>query len=214
MKWEDVTVFQWQQLGELFSSETDEFELNIKSAAILHNMTENEINNLNVSELHKLISDIDFMHEDIKHEAKRFIDVNGRRYRCVYDITKLPAARYIESKHYGKDVNGNLHKIMACMVMPQRKNILGRWVDDKYQAEKHNEYAEDMLQAKIINVLGSVLFFCNVYIHWIANSRDYLVSQMETTMTKKEAEETYRDLWNSMVGFIKPNWLHDMKGLN
>lgn len=214
MNWEDVTVFQWQQLAELHTTETDELELNIRTAAILHNLTENEVNSMNVEEFHKLLSSIKFIETQIQHDAKRYIYINGKRYRCVYDINKLPAARYIESKYYNKDVNGNLHRIMACMVIPQKRNLLGVWVDEKYDAAMHEEYANDMLQAPITAVLGSVVFFCNVYLNWINLSKDYLILQMETTMTKKEAEETYQDLWNSMVGFIKPNWLHVMKELN
>jgi hypothetical protein len=214
MNWNDVTVFQWQQLAVLHTTETDELELNIRTAAILHNLTDNEVNAMNVEQFHKLLSSIKFIEEEMIQEPKKYLYVNGRRYRCVYDINKLPAARYIESKYYNKDVNGNLHRIMASMVIPQKRNLLGVWIDDKYDATKHEDYADDMLSAPITSVLGSVVFFCNVYLNWINLSKDYLVQQMETTMTRKEAEETYRDLWNSMVGFIKPNWFRNMNELN
>jgi hypothetical protein len=214
MNWQTITVFQWQQLTDLFTQSKDvtDLDLLVKSAAIITNQTEHQIDSIPVGELKPLLDKIAFIHTDIQPKAVKVIKVNDKRYKCIYDVRNIPAARYIESKHFSTDVNGNLHKIMACMVMPMRYTWRG-WVEDNYDASKHSAYAEDMLSAPISQVLGSVVFFYQVYNLWIKNSRGYLTKEMEMKgITKYQAEAAYQTLCNIMDGYTKPNWLPIMKG--
>lgn len=209
MNWSNVTVFQYQQINELYANSKDltDLDISVKVASILTNQTENQIDSLPVKELGPLLESIAFINEDIKPQAVKVLRINGRRYKCVYDVRNIPASRYIESKHFSSDVMGNLHKIMACLVIPQKKVFLG-WVDDKYDAGKHSDYAQDMLEAPIESVLGSVVFFYQVYRLWIKNSKDYMVNQMmEQKVERKKAEEVHQALCSIMDGFTKPNWL-------
>ena len=140
MNWKDINVFQWQQLNELFlkSKEENELDLAVKVAGICYNKTEHEIDSMPLDILTPLLKNISFIHEDLKPEPRKFIQIKGKRYKCIYDVRKIPAARYIETKHFGEDVNGNLHKIAACMVMPMKRTLFG-WKVDKYDASKHEE---------------------------------------------------------------------------
>jgi len=213
MKWTDVTVFQYQQMNELYlnSNDLSDLDISVKVASILTNQTENQIDSLSVNQLGPLLDSISFINTDIKPEAVKIIQINGRRYKCIYDVRNIPASRYIESKHFSNDVLGNLHKIMACLVIPQKKVFLG-WVDDKYDAGKHSDYAQDMLEAPIVSVLGSVVFFYQVYRIWIKNTKDYMVKQMmDQGIQKMKAEEVHQALCKIMDGFTKPNWLPTLK---
>jgi hypothetical protein len=217
MTWKDINVFQWQQITELFTKESKdltELDLAYKATAIAMDLTENQIDSLPIDQLKPLLEQVKFLHDEIKPEPAKFIQVNGKRYRCIYDVRKMPAARYIESKYFDQDRTGNLHKLAACMVMPQRKNWLGQWVDDKFDASKHAQYADDMLAAPITAVLGSVVFFYQVYNNWIRNSKDYLIKEMMTQgMTRYQAEKLYIHLCEIMDGYIKPSWLLNTKPL-
>jgi len=213
MNWSNVTVFQYQQINELYANSKDltDLDISVKVASILTNQTENQIDSLPVKELAPLLESIAFINEEIKPEAVKVLKINGRRYKCVYDVRNIPASRYIESKHFSNDVMGNLHKIMACMVIPQKRGCFG-WKDDKYDAGKHSDYAQDMLEAPIVSVLGSVVFFYQVFKLWIKNSNGYMVQQMmEQGVEKMKAEEVYQVLCNIMDGFTKPNWLPTLK---
>lgn len=208
MTWKDVNVFQWQQIVNLFTKEKDltELDLAVKSVAIVKNMTEHQIDSMPIGELNPLLKSIAFIHEEIKPSPVKYIQVGKKRYKCIYDIRKMPAARYIESKYFSQDVNGNLHRIGACMVMPMKKTLFG-WKVDKYDASKHEEYAQDLLESPITAVLGSVVFFCLVYRNWIKASKDYLVSEMMSkSLTKYQAEVLYQTLCETLDGFIKPHW--------
>ena len=208
MTWKDINVFQWQQIVNLFTKEKDlnELDLAVKAVGIITGMTEYQIDSLPIGKLNPLLKSIDFIHEEIKPQPSKYIKINGRKYKCIYDVRKIPAARYIESKHFAQDVNGNLHKIAACLIHPMKKTIFG-WKMDKYDASRHEEYAQDMLEAPITSVLGSVVFFCLVYRNWIKASQDYLIAEMMSKgITRYQAEILYQTLCDTMDGFIRPHW--------
>lgn len=199
---------------DLYANAKDMTELDLayKVTGIVMDLTENQIDSLPLNQLKPLLAEVKFVHEDPKPQPQKYIEVNGKRYRCIYDVRKMPAARYIETKYFDQDRISNLHKLAAGMVMPQRKNWLGQWVDDKFDAAMHTAYAEDMLAAPITAVLGSVVFFYQVYNNWIRSSKDYLISQMILTgMSKYQAEKLYIHLCETLDGYIRPSWYLNTK---
>jgi len=206
--WNDINVGQWQQIMSIFGERGNSWlDLIVRPASIIMDRTEHELDSLSTSEINTIGKQIAFVHTAVEPQPQRIIEVRGKRYRCVYDVTMMPAARYIESKVFGQDVHKELHKVAACMVIPQRRHWLWGWMDDKYDAAKHSEYAEDMLHAPITAVLGSVIFFCDVYLTLINNSRVYLVRELmkRQNLPVAEAEAFVNDLCNVMGGIIRPN---------
>lgn len=206
--WNDINVGQWQQIMSIFGERGNSWlDLIVRPASIIMDRTEHELDSLSTSEINDIGKQIAFVHTAVEPKAQRIIEVRGKRYRCVYDVTMMPAARYIESKVFGQDVHKELHKVAACMVIPQKRHWLFGWVDDKYDAAKHSEYAEDMLHAPITAVLGSVIFFCDVYLQLINNSRVYLVRELmkRQNLPVAEAEAFVNDLCSVMGGIIRPN---------
>jgi hypothetical protein len=206
--WNDINVGQWQQIMSIFGERGNSWlDLIVRPAAIIMDRTEHELDSLSTSEINDIGKQIAFVHTAVEPQAQRIIEVRGKRYRCVYDVTMMPAARYIESKVFGQDVHKELHKVAACMVIPQRRHWLFGWVDDKYDAAKHSEYAEDMLHAPVTAVLGSVIFFCDVYLQLINNSRVYLVRELmkRQNLPVAKAEAFVNDLCSVMGGIIRPN---------
>ena len=216
MNWSNVTVFQWQQLMQLFTqSESEDLEVvSIKVISIITGKTETEVLNLPLTQTIKLAKKIEFLKTDVPVNKVDFIKVKGKRYRCNYNIKDMEAARYIETKYFSGDFAGNIHKIAASMVIPQKLTIFG-WKDDKYQANKHDEYADDLLAASIADVMGSVVFFYLVFRTWIKVSQDYLKKEMmEMKMTERHTEMILQVLCDSMGGFTNASWLQSMKRLH
>lgn len=214
--WDDITVRQWQALTDLFMEEGNSHIDNIvRTGCIVYDVTEHELDSLSLGDLNDLGHRMAFVHTEVPSRPVDRLDVNGRRYRCVYDVRRMPAARYIESKVYGQDPNQHLHRIMASMVYPQKRLYrIGPWIDDAYDAGRHSEYAEDMLDAPITAVLGSVVFFCDVYLNLIMSSKVYFTKiMMQTTRIPRiEAEGVVENLCHSMDGIIRPNWSRHTNG--
>jgi hypothetical protein len=215
MKWNNLTLWQYQQLMPILTNpEKDWTELDkeVKQLAVISGLTEYQIDSLSIETLKEMRQDLAFLDEPIEGKPVDFIIVNGRRYRMNYDIKNMPAARYIESKVFSKDTLGNLHKIAASMVMPQKKTWFGKWVDDKYDASKHEDYAADMQEANFIHVYHSLVFFYQVYRNWIEVSRDYMKAEMmKAGMTATQADSVVLLLCESTGGIIPPNLLPNTK---
>lgn len=215
MKWNELTLWQYQQIMPIITNpEKDWTELDkeVKLLCIITGMTEQQIDSLSIEDLKELRKELTFLDEPIEGKPVDFIVINGRRYRMNYDIKNMPAARYIESKVFSKDTVANLHKIAASMIIPQKKLWFGKWVDDKYDASKHEEYASDMAEANFIHVYHSLVFFYQVYRNWIEVSRDYMIREMTTAgMTTEQAEQVVQLLCESTGGIIPPNLLPNTK---
>ena len=215
MKWNNLTLWQYQQLMPIITNpEKDWTELDkeVKQLAVISGLTEYQIDSLSIETLKEMRQDLAFLDEPIEGKPVDFIVVNGRRYRMNYDIKNMPAARYIESKVFSKDTLGNLHKIAASMVIPQKKTWFGKWVDDKYDASKHEDYAADMQEANFIHVYHSLVFFYQVYRNWIEVSRDYMKAEMtKAGMTATQADSVVSLLCEFTGGIIPPNLLPNTK---
>ena len=206
--WNDISVGQWQELMTIFGEQGNSaLDLIVRPASIIMDRTEHELDSLPLSEINDIGKQLAFIHTAVEPRGERYIYGRGKRYRCVYDIYQMPAARYIEAKVFGQDVHKELHKVAACMVIPQKRSSLVGWRDDKYDASRHSEYAEDMLHAPIPAVLGSVLFFCEVYLKLIKSSRVYLVSELmkRQILPLAVAEDIVSNLCDVMDGIIRPS---------
>jgi hypothetical protein len=202
MTWQDITVFQFQQLAQLWAAagSEDSTDTVIKTAGICFNLTEQQIDSMTLTEYKKLTAQLDFMKTPMQWAPAKTVTVEGRRYRFVYDVRQIHAARYMEVKQFGAEgLIPALHRVAASMVVPQRRNWLGRWVDDTYDAAKHEQYAEDMKAAPITSIHGSAVFFCKLYAHSMQAIKGFLSSKM--TATEKTAlDQSIADLCNTLAG--------------
>jgi hypothetical protein len=213
--WHKINVWQYQQIYNVYNSKDKyltEIEVNSKLVSIVNDMTEAQVDSLTITQFNKLKKSILFLTQPIAGKPVKYISINkNKRYKLNYDVSKMPFARYIESKVFSEDLYNNLHKLAATMVIPQ-KRILGIWFKQKYDASKHEQYSEDMLTARFIDVYHSLVFFYQVYRNWIEVSQDYMVSKlMQTGMTQDKAKEVVQDLCTTLDGSIPPNLLPSTK---
>ena len=215
MTWNELTVWQYQQIYPIVTKpEKDWTTLDVESklVGILHNLTDTQVDSLSVSEFNKLRTTLSFLDDKIEGKPVKYTEVNGKRYRFVYDVQQMKAARYIETKVFSTELVSNLHKLAASMVMPQRKTWYGMWVDDKYDAAKHSEYADDLQASNFIHIYHSVVFFYQVYRNWIEVSQAYLVKEMMNQgMSMELAQKGVQTLCEILDGSIAPNLLPTTK---
>ena len=206
MNWKDVTVWQWQQIQNIALKQGagDTFlDIAVKTLAILKNQTEGQIDSLSLKELKDELTKIEWVNTTQPNpKPQNYIKVNGKRYKCVFDVRNMPYARYIETKFFAEDVTNNLHKIAASMVVPMKLTWRG-WKVAKYDSTKHEEYANDLLSAPFESVYGSLVFFCQV----LRDSIRIIVDSSKNELIQKglselEIEVITKDLWSDLDGFI------------
>ena len=213
--WKKINVWQYQQIYNVYSSSEKyltEIEIDSKLVSIVNNLTDTQVDSLPLKEFMELKKSVEFLNKPIEGKPVKYINISKtKRYKINYDVSKMPFARYIESKVFSEDLYNNLHKLAATMVIPQKK-ILGFWFNQKYDASKHQEYSDDMLTARFIDVYHSLVFFYQVYKNWIEVSRDYMRAEMTTAgMTTEQADSVLLLLCESMDGIISPNLLPTTK---
>lgn len=209
--WKKINVWQYQQIYNVYSSSDKyltEIEVDSKLVSIVNNLTDTQVDSLPLKEFMELKKSVEFLNKPIEGKPVKYINISkNKRYKINYDVSKMPFARYIESKVFSEDLYNNLHKLAATMVIPQ-KRILGIWFNQKYDASKHQEYSDDMLTARFIDVYHSLVFFYQIYRNWIEVSQDYMVSKMmQSGMTQEKAKEAVQNLCSTLDGNIQPNLL-------
>lgn len=217
MTWNDVTVYQYQQIQNI--KEDDVLDADIKLVSIMYELTEKQIEAMPMAEFNEKKYEVSFVHSlPLVPKTSKYIKANKNIYRFIPDIREVRlggTGRYITIKHFQKNVVENLHKIAASMIVPQKKGWFGL-KDAEYRAEDHDMYADDMLSAKIVDVYGMIVFFCKVYLNWMDNSKDYLIQTLMTTgkTSQSESEKLVNNLWTYMDGYIKPQLSQNTKELN
>jgi len=213
MRWNDITVWQYQNIVKALSDKSlDDIDKSFKLIGLVYNMTDNQVDSLLQEDYKAKIKDLEFLNQLPEGKPVKIIKVNGKRYRPIYNITKMPFGRYVETKAFVGDIYANLHKLGATMVMPQKRTWYGRWVDDKYDAGMHEDYAEDMLAANFTDVYFSLVFFYQVYRNWIEVTKDYLVTKMMMTgQTMEQCSQVVTNLCSILDGIIQPNLLPTTK---
>ena len=213
MRWNDITVWQYQNIVKALSDKSlDDIDKSFKLIALVYNMTDNQVDSLLQEDYKAKLKDLEFLNQLPEGKPVKIINVNGKRYRPIYNITKMPFGRYVETKAFVGDIYANLHKLGATMVMPQKRTWYGRWVDDKYDAGMHEDYAEDILAANFTDVYFSLVFFYQVYRNWIEVTKDYLVTKMMMTgQTMEQSSQVVTNLCSILDGIIQPNLLPTTK---
>ena len=206
MNWKDLTLYQYQRLIEANEIEHPIDRLD-RQIAIVNNWTANQVNDLSVEKYNEWVKKVEFLSTEPEAKPVKYINVNGKRYKCIYDVRKMPCARYLENKVFQDDLYNNLHKLAASMVIPMKKTIWG-WKEDNYDTLNHSIYAEDMEQANFLEVYGSSVFFYLVYKIWREVSRGYL---MEVAKRKGmwEAEKAIADFLNITDGSMQSHKLQN-----
>jgi hypothetical protein len=200
MTWQDLNLFQYQQLVNAFKID-DDIDKTVKLISIVTGKTENEVLSMSIADFNKAKESLNFLAEEIDGKPVKYINVNGKRYKCIYDVRNIPAARYVESKVYGADLVTNIHKLAATMVMPMKKTLFG-WRLDKYDASKHEEYAQDMLEARFVDVYHSAIFFLSVFLNLIKCSEDFLIQNLKEMKIPSDQTEAVQDFLKYMDGTI------------
>ena len=145
-----MTIKKFQDLFKISITNLDEIDKSVLLVQTFTGKSEFEINKMSVKKFNRLCANINksfnkLSNNMLAEKPKNLIKANGKWYWLNLEINELTAGRYVETATYASDVIGNLHKLMATMCVPMKWSWKGL-VPDKYNAEHHAKYAEDMLQ--------------------------------------------------------------------
>lgn len=155
--WNRLNLFQYQQLIPLLQSDTNEYDYS-KIIAVVNSITLEQVYQLTEKQYYKKFNDLQFLKEAASGKPQKYIHTDNGLYECNYDVMNMPCARYIESKVFFNDLNNNLHKIGASMVIPIKKRFF-KYTRLQYDASNHSKYSQDILSAKFKDIYFSIIQF-------------------------------------------------------
>jgi hypothetical protein len=202
LSWGTITVQQFQDIHRLsISPDLDEFDRVERAICILFDMTEQQVDDLPVTTFNALARQCTFALTDkVPGKPVKSFRIGRNKYAITYDPTKLRHRQYVEVLTFGEKPIENMHFIMASLVQPVRWGIRR-----KNEAKDHEAIATDMLNARLVDVYHSCVFFCKLWVSLMERIRASLVLQMmRAGMTKDTALELLNSSINAMAGFIQP----------
>lgn len=209
-KWEDITVGQFLDLSKLSNtSGIDDIERAERAVAIIFNKTERDISEMKVSDFNKMAAIAPkFLFQKIPGKPVKYIIVNNRKYKIIYNPATLRQRQYVEVMHFGKNPIENMHLILASIVKPVKYGI-----ERKNRAEDHLQISEDMLCAPVCHVYHACVFFCKLYMRLIETTRHFLTNDlMKKGMTAEGAQMLVNSLMKTMDGFTQQHSLLSTNG--
>lgn len=209
--WNKITVGQFQAIYKLSQDKnmSDEDKA-CGIISILYDMTLTQVDELPMSTFTELSKQSVAMLnvEDIPGKPERIIKANGKKYGVIYDPTKLQHRQYVETITYGDKPIENMHLVMASIVQPV--NWLGKW--GKNDVNQHADIAENLKQARVMDVYHTCIFFCKLYLNSMEGIKPYLVSEMmKGGVNQQQGTELLTTSISIMAGHILPKKSQNLK---
>jgi hypothetical protein len=210
-----VTVGQFQQLYAISLMNADEIDKSILFVQTLTGLNEDEVLALPATKFNKICRKVKNVFDFDAGKPRKVIRAGGRRYIINYELSKV-TGRYVEVTSFSQDVIPNLHRIMASIT--QRCKWSWRTfklVPIPYDAKKHEQYADDMLEADFEAAYHSAVFFWAAYAKSMKILKPYLMKELQKKgMTERLSEAMLSGLQSGLDGFTQPKWLRNLSGLN
>lgn len=205
-----VTIRQFQELFKVSESPLEPEDKVFEYVKILTDKDSREVDAMPVKKFNRIAKQAGKMitgyidSVDSKKPAK-FIKVNGTIYQLHYDISRMDAGRYVEGVTFASDPIGNLHKLLATMAVPMRWTWKGLKAQP-YDADRHEQVAEDMLDADFHVAYHACVFFYALLKELMKDSITY-GSQVDEDLRDRLEKLSERFLGGS----ITANWYLNLR---
>lgn len=162
---------------------TEEWRItqSVNAICILTGMQESQVNALPLSQVKLLLFKMDgIINPSFPKKVKNKIKIAGKWYKANLLINELSAGQYIDISEFAKDVEGNLHKLVATVYLPCKRNWYGKLVAQPYNGKDHEDRAMLFKANMPISVAyPCALFFCNLSNELIAATQNYFLTKAE-----------------------------------
>ena len=164
-KWEDISMKDWISIQKLDRNKNlymDEL-YTIKVFEALTDATEDELMDLELDTLNKIISNIKFLTEPIPKRNNKKIKVGDIYYMFVGNLNKLTMGEVISIKTFQENVKDEFESMMLMMAILVRpvKVEEGKDVIERFDGATVKSRSEYLLEAKLIDLNHFLVFFFN-----------------------------------------------------
>lgn len=169
----------------------------LRTAALLYGITYEDILALPLNETQRLVEGTAFLYTAPElHRPKNVIEVNGRRYRTMKDVSDMTTAQYIDFQSIATNLNNNLPQLMSIFLIPE-----GRKYNDGYSV---SELAEEFRKYLTVEETVSLAdFFMKKYVRLIRRSLMYLEAEVRTLEILTPKKDSLRTVLKEMKELVQ-----------
>lgn len=178
--WADVTIGQYQEIMSIQT--TNKISKFIESLSILLDCDPQVIRDMNMSQYNKLVAESQFLSKQPESIIEQIIEVDGKRYGLIPDMTLMEAGVFIDAEQFKEDSIENLHLLTALIYRPIVKEEGEDYEIEKHKAEGFEKRA-NLFKEKISveAVMGAVLFFSLVEMRLLEGLATSFLQEVQAT---------------------------------
>ena len=117
-----------------------------------------------------------------------FLKVGNKRYKFCHELSEITAGQYIDILAFSGEIM-QINKIAACFFLAMEGKRY-----QPYGKIPHDVVADELLDAKFIEVYGCMLFFCQLFSELISNT-------ITSSMINQELAKKVVDSWEGGGGY-------------
>jgi len=198
--WDKLTVGQFISLYDIeTNANLNIIEKQQKMLAIVEGKSEEHYDTYKYRDLmHTYAEKLDFFNNIPQTKPVDYLQVGENRYKFCHELHEITAGQYIDILAFSGEIM-QLNKIAACFFLP---------MDGKryqpYGKIPHDVVADDLLDAKFLEVYGCMLFFCQLF-------NELISSTITSSMINRALGKRVVDSWQGGGGYTALNKLQTSK---
>jgi len=209
---QEIPLMNYQSFMKMADNSNDEEFIAQKMIEIFCGIELKSVVNIRMSDVNRLVEHFTKLFEK-KPEFQIRFKIDTVEFGFIPDLENITFGEYIDLDNNLGDIQ-NLHKAMAVMYRPIKKEVKG-----KYEIEDYNgtaNYSEVMKYAPLSVALGAMVFFYTLRDVLLKATLSYLSKEMKemtaTTTQKKRSSQSNGDGINQSMLSVKET-LESLKAL-
>lgn len=122
VKWNDLTIGQYERIYSIFKEDIDDEEKMIGVVTVVYGITEDEVMRQPLTKTREMIASVEGLKtspDDVR--TKKRYRLKGKLYNVCLDADKITTAQYIDYQTYSKDLESNIAEILSVVLIPRGK---------------------------------------------------------------------------------------------
>lgn len=122
VKWNDLTIGQYERICSIFKEDIDDEEKMIGVVTVVYGITEDEVMRQPLTKTREMIASVEGLKTSPDHvRTKKRYRLKGKLYNVCLDADKITTAQYIDYQTYSKDLERNIAEILSVVLIPRGK---------------------------------------------------------------------------------------------
>ena len=179
----EITLGQLQSLTKLEASELNELELQKRTLELLTDIDRATIDQIKLNDLNEVYGKLLGLTK-MSEELHQFVTIDNVKYGFHPNLSEMSTGEFADLDTLCKDLNDNLHLIIAILYRPVAKEAHGKYSIEAYdgELEARGRVFKKKLKANVVN--SALVFFWTIGKDYLNASLTSLVEGVEMSSNK------------------------------